>query len=325
MEKQEFIKLAEKYADGRCTPEERHIVETFFDKFQEKKTEWEWSEDEERRLRMLARIRNRIHGDGDNRRVVGNKMRWYRITGIAASLVLFIGVALYYNSSLGETYREEMAMRGEKKEITLEDGTIVYLNAESSIRYPRHFSGTREITLKGEAFFEVAKDPKRPFIVKSGDVETRVLGTSFNINAYSGKQVRISVNTGKVQVTDTRAEGKKAFLKRNQQVLFREGTGELEVSGTDAEKYRAWTDNVIVMENNTLREVADILERWYDVEIVFVDKGLENKIITGKYKTNDIREVLESIKFLKQVEYDFTAPGKIQIRNMSNQQKPKPM
>lgn len=301
------------------------MVETFFDKFQKKKQEWEWSEDEERRLRMLAGIRNRIDRSSENRGITGNTRQWYRIAGIAASLVLFVGVALYYNLSVGEKYMEEIAMRGEKKEITLEDGTMVYLNAESSIQYPQHFSGVREVVLKGEAFFEVTKDPERPFIVKSGDVETRVLGTSFNINAYSGKHVRVSVNTGKVQVTDTRPEGEKVFLEKNQQALFRQETGKPEVSGTDAEKYRAWTDNVMVMENNTLKEVADMLERWYDVEIVFVDKDLENKTITGKYTTNDIREVLESIKFLKQVDYDFTAPGKIQIRNMSNQQKPEPM
>ncbi|MGS2763881.1 FecR family protein [Sinomicrobium sp. M5D2P9] len=325
MKKQEFIKLAEKYADGRCTQEERQVVETFFDMFQEKKTAWEWSADEERRLRMLMRIRKEIDRGDKNSGIPRNTLRWYRVTGIAASLVLLIGVALFYNVSLGEKYKEEIALRGEKKEITLEDGTMVYLNAESSIRYPRRFSGVREVTLKGEAFFEVAKDAKRPFIVRSGDVETKVLGTSFNINAYSGKQVRVSVNTGKVQVTDTRPEGKKAFLKRNQQALFPEKPGELEVSGADADKYRAWTDNVIVMENNTLKEVGDMLERWYDVEIVFADKDLESKTISGKYKTNDIREILESIKFLKQVDYTFTAPGKIQIRNMSNQQKPKPM
>lgn len=325
MKKQEFIKLAEKYANGRCTPGEAKIVENFFDKLQERNLEWEWSEMEKRRLRMLHKIGRRINTSG-NRPAGDYSPLWYRIAGIAASVVLLIGVAVYYYSGFGKIkYTEEIAMRGERREIALQDGTTVFLNAGSSMRFPERFSGTREIILHGEAFFKVARDPDKPFIVRTGNLETKVLGTSFNINAYSEENIRVSVNTGKVQVADIRPSGKKIFLTRNEKVSYNGNSGKLVVTETDAEKYNAWTNNVIVMEDDTLREVADILEKWYDVEITFASEALKKKTITGKYKANSIREILESIKFLKHVDYRITGEGKIWITEMSNQQKPRPM
>lgn len=325
LKKQEFIKLAEKYVNGRCTSDEEKVVEAYFDKFQERKLEWEWSEAEERRLRMLYKIRKRID-ERENRSERDNSSRGYRIAGIAASAVLLVGTVLFYYLSFGnEKYTEEITMRGERREIALEDGTIVYLNAESSVRFPERFSGTREVILCGEAFFNVARDPDRPFVVKTGKLETRVLGTSFNINAYPERDIRVSVNTGKVQVAGIYPSGEKVFLEKDEQVLYKEGSAKLVVSETDAEKYNAWINNVIVMDDETLREVADVLEKWYDVEIAFATEELEKKTITGKYKANSLREILESIKFLKDIDYRITGDGKIWITEMSNQQKPKPM
>ncbi|MBC9796837.1 FecR family protein [Sinomicrobium weinanense] len=325
MKKQEFIKLAEKYADGHCTPEEEQVVEAFFNKLQERELGWEWNEVEKRRLRMLYKIRKGIAA-GESKPKEDHSLPWYRIAGIAASAALLVGTVLFCYFNFGnEKYTEEIAMRGERREITLKDGSTVYLNAESSLRFPEHFSDTREVVLRGEAFFEVARDPDRPFVVKTGKLETRVLGTSFNINAYSEGEVRVSVNTGKVRVADTRPSGGKVVLTKNEQVRYREDSGEFVVSGTDSDKYNAWTDDIIIMEDDTLREVADVLEKWFDVEITFASEALEKKTITGKYTGSSLRDILESIKFLKQVDYRFVDQGKIEITEMSNKQKPKPM
>lgn len=160
--------------------------------------------------------------------------------------------------------------RGKDFKIVLEDGTEVWLNAESSLRYPVKFVGdTREVELEGEAFFHVAKDAKHPFIVKSGNTQARVLGTQFNFRNYPNEVRHITLVSGCVKVTDAKASNS-LFLKPGEDVEL--GDVHLSSKQVSVEEYTAWTKGLFYFEKTELSAIMKVLGRWYNLTIKFVDK-----------------------------------------------------
>jgi len=159
--------------------------------------------------------------------------------------------------------------KGGTYRVTLPDGTRVWLNAASALRYPAQFTGnTREVELDGEGYFEVAKDAHRPFLVKSNGQVVRVLGTVFNINAYPDEaQVMTTLVEGAVAVGSNTAVARASLafvtLKPGQQAAFK--GGHIQVITVDASDYVAWKDGRFVFYNEPLPLVIKKLERWYDV------------------------------------------------------------
>lgn len=156
--------------------------------------------------------------------------------------------------------------------VVLSDGTRVWLNSTSELVYPVQFIGDRRVVqLKGEAYFEVKHDSSRPFIVQVRDVETKVLGTAFNVSAYEDEEsVYTTLLTGKVQVSlrDRKSDIPSMVLKPGMQSCWKKGTGEFSVRKVDTKNVVAWRYGEFVFDEDDIEVVTRMLSRWYDVRFV---------------------------------------------------------
>ena len=191
-------------------------------------------------------------------------------------------------------YNRVATPRGGEFRITLADGTQVWLNAESELSYPVAFAGgRREVELRGEAYFEVARDAARPFIVKTAAMDVRVLGTSFNVCAYPEEQAQATLVEGSVAVDDGREE---RVLEPGEQ-LSRDVDGTVAVRKVDTEAYGEWRNRRFVFEDDLLGTVLGKLERWYDVEFFIQQASLEELRFTGNLpKYENLEEVLRKLE-----------------------------
>jgi transmembrane sensor len=207
---------------------------------------------------------------------------------------------------------EKQNAKGTRSLITLADGSKVWLNADSKLQYPNTFKGnTREVTLVGEAFFDIAKNKQKPFIIHLQAGTVRVLGTSFNIKAYEGsKWVETSVLTGKVafipavsknnQNTDT------TFLTPNMKAVYEPGSGELKTASTIGEEDKAWTEGKMIFRSMKLEEIGKSLERNFGKEVVFNNDELMNYTLTGSFENNTLEEILYYLSRTKPFTYRIT-------------------
>ncbi len=172
--------------------------------------------------------------------------------------------------------------KAEKKEIILEDSTKVILNSNSVLSYPKHFSGnTREVVIKGEAFFDVTENPERPFIVTTDNgMKIRVLGTSFNIKSYpEDKNVETTLVTGKVKVIE---ENKNTVveLSPSQKATYVKSEDKMIVEKVDTENFTSWKEGKLIYNETPMRDVIKDLERTYNMKFDVTS----NKILDYKYK-----------------------------------------
>lgn len=195
--------------------------------------------------------------------------------------------------------------RGGQYQLTLPDGSKVWLNAESSLKYPIAFSDhERRVTLSGEGFFEVKEDARKPFIVESLAQTLRVTGTTFNINSYDDLPTVTTLASGSVSLTDH--SGKSTSLKPGQQSLLQE-TG-FTIRNVDASDYTSWKDGLIVFNEATFNEVARDMERWYDVSFTIPDNLDSGKAYILLNRNEKLSELLHSLE--KAYEIQFTISGK---------------
>lgn len=163
--------------------------------------------------------------------------------------------------------------RGKDFKLILEDGTEVWLNAESRLHYPNHFNHTeRRVELEGEAFFHVAKDPTRPFIVKSGTAETRVLGTEFNFRSYPHEDRHVTLVSGSILVSDSKKENE-LQLKPGENVPIDENEQLLIPQKVDINEFIAWKDDLFCFRGEKLIDIMKAIGRWYNLEIAFTDEA----------------------------------------------------
>lgn len=204
----------------------------------------------------------------------------------------------------GETvYNEIEVPWGGEFDLILADGSVVWLNAGSKLRYPVEFKGKeRKVYLEGEAYFKVEKDTQHPFIVEVDRMEVEVLGTQFNINTYRADGVyETTLVEGKVEVRSLLTKGKITILPDEQVRLC---GGELSVRKVDAELYTSWVKGKFYFEREMLEEIAVQLERWYDVSFFFVRQDLKEKRFTGTvFRDDKIEQVLELIRKTADVQY----------------------
>lgn len=186
--------------------------------------------------------------------------------------------------------------------LVLNDGTRVWLNAASSITYPVFFQGSeRRVAITGEAYFEVAKDSRKPFYIDANGSEIKVLGTSFNVSAYHDDQyVSTTLVEGLVNIKTKQGS---ALLKPNQQSIIRRGSNEIKVSNVDTEKAVAWKNGYFMFEDEDIKAVMKAIERWYDIDVVF-EGDLRGKIFGGTIaRTDDIKSLLKNIELTDAVHF----------------------
>ena len=161
-------------------------------------------------------------------------------------------------------------LTGMEYTLTLSDGTKVFLNAETKLKFPTIFKGDqRVVELEGEAYFEVRKDEAHPFIVKTVSMNVRVLGTSFNVRSYVNEHdVTATLVEGKVAVSDGEVE---KMLVPGEQAVYIKETGKMEVKEVDVSLYTAWHSGKFIFRNETLEDMMIYLSRWYGFKYRFID------------------------------------------------------
>lgn len=211
----------------------------------------------------------------------------YKNWAVAASLVFLLGLSLFFYQSASAVENRQYATKlGERSKITLSDGTQIWLNAGSLLKYPEDFKGdTREVYLTGEAFFDVAKDKKHPFIIHTDKMDTKVLGTSFNVQAYPDQTTQeVSVLTGRVNVKSTVTE-ENVYVTPGQKVVFKSKNNKLQAfKDIPMNSISLWRKNIIVFEDTPLTEVVATINRNYNVAIEIKNKNLNTLKINGYFK-----------------------------------------
>ena len=194
---------------------------------------------------------------------------------------------------------------GQKSRIHLSDGSVVQLNANSSIKYLEDFEpGQRIVHLSGEAFFQVAKDSLRPFTVISGEISTTALGTQFNVSAFPGQEVvKVNLLEGKVEVKEKTGQ-QSLVLNEKQAVHYQAGANKLQKATFNYAEAIAWKDGILYFQKSSLPEVISRLQRWYGVQISILGSPAEPKVISGRFENESLENVLQSISFPGGFDYE---------------------
>lgn len=203
--------------------------------------------------------------------------------------------------------------RGGEFNLTLSDGTRVWLNSETELFYPIRFNGKQRVVyLKGEAYFSVVKDAEKPFWVQMNDVSVKVYGTEFNVNTYESVEAvlvkgSVSINQG----------GREVLLKPSQKGVFDKSKGEIFVEDVDVLPYVAWKDGDFIFRNESLGSIMDKLSRWYGLEVFYQNKELREVRLSGNLKRyKDVRELFHS--FEKISDANFKVQGNTVFVNSCN-------
>jgi len=301
MSEQQLKELLDRYLRGVASPSEEKMLDEFFDSYASEVEDLNFLPAEKAlRDEMLQNIHARVgyrKGPSYNKLVA----LWLPL---AAAIAVFV-VAYFFvdlpDESLRSGGRKEIALNtdttaaGQRSVMRLPDGTTVHLNSNSTISYPQAFGPVREITLEGEAFFEVAKNGK-PFVVYSGNVKTQVLGTSFNVKNRAGKDIEITLVKGKVGVVSP--SGELLTLEPSQQAVIGMRSNEMIKRSVNVLRYTGWKDNVLFFEQTSLAEVIDTIEEWYGVDIDIANPSIGRCAITAKYQNEPLGNVLSSLQFL---------------------------
>ena len=228
-------------------------------------------------------------------------------TGIEGNLAKAEKQSLVYTKQEAEelVYNKVIVPRAGEYSLTLSDGTRVWLNSDSEIRYPVAFGKERRtVFLSGEAYFEVEKDAERPFYVVLDGMEVKVYGTSFNVNTHYQGKILTTLVEGKVGIR-VKSTGTESILQPNQMAEFNREKEEVEVTDVDPYYYTAWRAGEFVFQNETIEEIMDRLCRWYDTEVFYANDDVRKKRFTGIIaRFTDVADVLHLIGETATVQFD---------------------
>jgi len=198
------------------------------------------------------------------------------------------------------TWQEIYSPVGMRSHVVLPDGSNLWLNAGSEVKYSIPFTReNREVELKGETFLDVAKNEQSPFVVKTGDAEVEVLGTQFNVNAYpETEQVQVALKEGKVKFRFAGDEGTIKFceMQPNDLLEFDKENKTVSSENTNIEKYIAWHQNKMILDDTPMTELAGLLERWYGVKVVIADEEIKQYRFTTTFDNEPLHRVLELLE-----------------------------
>ena len=242
--------------------------------------------------------------------------RWRRLAIQASKYAAVIAITIVATVLLQHkqvitketAYHQVLVQNGKQSQlIILSDGTRVWINASSSLKYPGAFDqAQRTVWLDGEAYFEVAENAAHPFVVRTGNLDIKVLGTHFNVTAYSSDpKVTTTLVEGKVELWTAHDKTTKiATLEPNQQAVYLKDENKIELRDVNPGLYIAWKDGYYRFFNTSFNEIAGRLEKMYHVKITFDDESLSQISYTGTFvQEQSIREVLEIMRAVKPFTY----------------------
>lgn len=242
---------------------------------------------------------------------------WQRIAAIML-LPLLIGGAIYFiqaknTLSNSVVWQSISTPPGVKSQVQLPDGTIVWLNSGTNLSYPSSFTdGNRNVKLIGEAFFDVAKDVKHPFVVDLGKINIEVVGTKFDvINYEQDGQTEVVLASGKVKLFE-KHENKSwlvSEMQPGQQAIYLKAGNTISLKDVDVEKYSSWIGGKLIFKDDSMDQIIRKLDRWFNVQIEIADPSIGGYIYTATFQNETIEQILSLIKRTSPVEYTII-PGK---------------
>lgn len=231
---------------------------------------------------------------------------FFRVAAVLAFLLATSLGVYFYRSEPTLPDAVVWVEKGQKANLILPDGSKVWINADSRLTYGSEFtSRKRTLHLEGEAYFEVASDIHRPFIVETGEVSVRALGTRFNVKAYPDEtEVSTVLMSGKVEV----ATGSDRLIMRpNEKIWFDKATRKMEKTRiSDTERYAGWRHNSLAFQAETLEQIAVTLERFYNVKIRFESEALKHYRFTGTLGNTSLESILQILSFTSPLSYELT-------------------
>ncbi|TKG94971.1 DUF4974 domain-containing protein [Puteibacter caeruleilacunae] len=259
---------------------------------------------------VLGRLHHIIYIRSQKKRTITRKLyHWYSVA--AAVIVIPLLITTIY--TLSESSRKDQlineqtsmvaisAPRGVRMTFELPDGTNGVLNGGSELQYQVPFSHNRNVSLSGEAFFDVAHDKAHAFHVKTDQLQVKVLGTKFNVNAYAEEQAEVVLLEGKVACTLT-GEKDELLMRPNERILVQQGKGIK--TQVDALEFIAWKDGWLTFRKDNMTAVARKISQWYDVDVEVADQELNRYRFRGTFQNDSLEEMLRLLSLTSSIDYE---------------------
>ncbi|MGD9555423.1 MAG: FecR family protein [Mangrovibacterium sp.] len=331
-----------KYLEGNCTEEEsdqlffwirekfrttagKAVIKEAWDEFEPKVG----PQEKIKYYRVLDKVHRQINDDqgADKFREGQQKKKiWTIMTRVAAALLPPVLALLIYTNLPETQYGSNLndleitAPSGSRLHIELGDGTKVWLNSSTVLKYPSRFiSDTRKVFLSGEAYFEVAHNSKIPFIVETDHVAVKATGTTFNVSFYPDDDiVETTLIEGTVILFESTGREIKTMLP-DECVTFDTKSNEYIVEKSDTEKNIAWKDGLLVFKRDPIAEVAKKLERWYNIDVEFTSEEIKRLTYTATFSTETLSQTLELMALATPVSYTLIPEKKLPDGSFSKQ------
>ncbi len=318
------IKKITAYLNGELSDKEANEIINWYNQLDESKKELDhleiiWSLAE--RLDLMEKIDKQKAKSIINFRIEPLQSRWKlylkHFQKVAAILILPVmllsaWLLFFHSEKENSTKQEFVAAYGIRSTLLLPDGSKVWLNSGSKLKYGEDFNHDhRTVYLTGEAFFNVTSNKAKPFDVVTEHFTVRAVGTEFNVFAYGDNEFETSLEKGSVQLFQSRQAGKEPLLemKPGQRAMYAQG--KVLMSEGDVTRFSAWREGKLIFKNTSMQEAIPKLERWFNVDIELKDPELLEYRFTAIFKNETIQQALEMLSFSSPIQYKIV-PGEKQ-------------
>lgn len=305
------IELLTRFLSGETSPEESQLVQ-----------DWERASDDNRKeldeLRQAWNLMDKTSTQNDiniddewiahqkkiNRVKTGTTIQLRRILSIAAAIILGFGI-IFYGIKLTSS-KSIKTQTAQTRELILPDGSKVTLNAGSKLTYKKDFGSTsRIVSLRGEGFFEVTKNPEKPFIINVEDAEIKVLGTSFNVKAYSNMvNIEVTVKEGTVSVGDKKEQARKIIIVAGDRANYDKKSNTVEKEINPDRNYISWKTRQIVFENDSLSTIIETLEDVYHKDIELENSTLGKCTVSTTFDNKELSSVIKILESTLDIKFN---------------------
>lgn len=302
MTEQYLEDLIQKYAAGTATDEEIKLLTDWYRGTAPANVPWR-STNRNERQQIYSRMLQRLQREVPPKRARVISAVWIRVAALFIVVAGTVFLLIHLQKPAAPSFISVTNSFGKIQTVVLPDGSIVSLNAASTLRYAKNFTENREVVLKGEAFFDVKRDASHPFRIEAGGVHTAVLGTSFNIKAYEeDKRSSVTVITGEVEVSND-AKTLAVLTPSGHFSYDRENKTSVTVKA-DTTSVLAWKRGKLRFDGWRLDEIARSLERWYGITIRFTNEGMQSCRYYMSFDNNmPLEKLLSAMAELAEMQY----------------------
>lgn len=332
-----ITEIMKKFLEGTCNDEEFAYLLHWYESFDENPAP-DLSEEDKAlcRSNIIEKIYERnpelkvnCTSAKEKRKIIMQISTWWKYAAAAVIIGLIAwGGFHYYNRSSGEVAERDLAINSPIRlenrsnrihQVILPDSSIVWLSPNSRIEYPENFfDRERQVHLAGEAFFEIAKDPLHPFVVTSGNLVTRVLGTSFLLKAYSNDPVEVTVLTGKIEVCREDKEADKVTLTEHEKVVLNTNGDLVKLSATADNTGLQWNKVNLSFDNIPLNQVIKELNQKFSVHIYCKDKKIEQYRLNADFNNQNLADIMELLEKSLNIHYEIENDNTINLYSNNN-------